>query len=72
MTLEGAVDSIAFKVYVQQVLAPGLRLGQIVVLDNLQVHKNQAVQEMIEADRPGRLELRTLAVCRSVQDSSGL
>jgi transposase len=49
MTLEGAVDGIAFKVYVQRVLAPRLRPGQIVVLDNLQVHKNQAVREMIEA-----------------------
>jgi len=49
MTLGGAVDGIAFKVYVQQVLAPMLRPGQIVVLDNLQVHKNQAVREMIEA-----------------------
>ena len=49
MTLEGAVDGIAFKVYVQQVLAPMLRPGQIVVLDNLRVHKSQAVREMIEA-----------------------
>lgn len=49
MTLEGAVDGIAFQVYVKEVLAPTLRPGQIVVLDNLQVHKNQAVREMIEA-----------------------
>lgn len=49
MTLEGAVDGIAFEVYVQEVLAPTLRPGQIVVLDNLQVHKNQAVREAIEA-----------------------
>ena len=49
MTLEGAVDGIAFKVYVREVLAPTLRPGQIVVLDNLQVHKNPAVREMIEA-----------------------
>ena len=49
MTLEGAVDGIAFEVYVQEVLAPRLRPGQIVVLDNLQVHKSQAVREAIEA-----------------------
>lgn len=49
MTLEGAVDGIAFEVYVREVLAPTLRLGQIVVLDNLQVHKNQAVRETINA-----------------------
>lgn len=49
MTLEGAVDGIAFEVYVQEVLASKLRPGQVVVLDNLQVHKNQAVREIIEA-----------------------
>ncbi len=49
MTLEGAVDGIAFEVYVQQVLAPTLRPGQVVVLDNLQVHKIQTVRETIEA-----------------------
>lgn len=49
MTLAGAVDGVAFGVYVQDVLAPTLRPGQIVVLDNLQVHKNQAVREAIEA-----------------------
>jgi len=49
MTLEGAVDGIAFKVYIKEVLAPTLRPGQIVVLDNLQVHKNQAMREAITA-----------------------
>jgi len=49
MTLEGAVDGIAFQSYVREVLVPTLRPGQIVVLDNLQVHKNQAVREAIAA-----------------------
>ncbi len=49
MTLEGAVDGIAFRIYVKEVLAPKLRPGQIVVLDNLQVHKSQAVHGIIEA-----------------------
>ena len=49
MTLEGAVDGLAFEVYVRAVLALKLRPGQIVVLDNLQVHKSQAVRESIEA-----------------------
>jgi hypothetical protein len=42
MTLEGAVDGIAFGVYVREVLAPTLRPGQIVVLDNLQVHNTDS------------------------------
>lgn len=47
--LEGAVDTLAFETYVEQVLAPSLRPGQVVVLDNLSVHKGERVRQMIEA-----------------------
>ena len=36
--LDGAADSTAFEIYVEQILAPSLRPGQIVVLDNLSIH----------------------------------
>jgi transposase len=49
MTLPGAVDTLAFTVYVEQVLCPALRPGQIVFMDNLSVHKHPAIREMIEA-----------------------
>jgi transposase len=49
MTVQGAVDTSAFSVYVRQLLCPSLRPGQIVVLDNLSVHKAVAVREAIEA-----------------------
>lgn len=49
MTLTGAVDSLAFDAYLKRVLCPSLRPGQIVVLDNLAVHKRQVVQEAIMA-----------------------
>jgi transposase len=49
MILEGAVDTLAFETYVEQVLAPSLRPGQIVVLDNLRVHKGERVRQAIEA-----------------------
>ena len=49
MTLEGATDTAAFVAYVEQVLAPALRPGQIVVLDNLSVHKSEQVRTLIEA-----------------------
>ena len=39
LLLEGGVDTAAFVVYIEQVLAPTLRPGQIVLLDNLSVHK---------------------------------
>lgn len=49
MTLTGAVDGAAFEVYVQEVLCPKLRAGQVVILDRLNVHKNRRVREAIEA-----------------------
>ena len=42
-------DSAAFEVYIKQVLCPQLREGQVVILDRLNVHKNQRVREAIEA-----------------------
>jgi transposase len=47
--LEGAVDTPAFEIYVEQVLAPALSPGQIVVLDNVSVHKGERVRQTIEA-----------------------
>lgn len=49
MALQGATDGPAFLAYVQQVLTPNLRAGQIVVMDNLSAHKQRAVVEAIEA-----------------------
>lgn len=48
MTLEGAADTLAFEAFVEQVLCPTLQPGQIVVLDNLNIHKSGKVREMIE------------------------
>jgi transposase len=48
-TLEGAMDTEAFERYVQEVLGPTLRPGQLVILDNLSVHKAATIREAIEA-----------------------
>jgi transposase len=40
MALAGATDRAAFREYVRQVLAPTLRPGDVVVLDNLSAHKD--------------------------------
>lgn len=40
LLLEGAADRLAFDAFVDQLLAPALRPGQIVILDNLSVHKS--------------------------------
>lgn len=48
-TIEGAMDTPAFETYVREVLAPTLQPGQIVILDNLSVHKSATIQPAIEA-----------------------
>jgi transposase len=49
MTLTGAVDTLAFDAYLLRVLAPRLRQGDVVALDNLNVHKAGRVEEVAEA-----------------------
>jgi transposase len=48
LTVEGATTSAVFEAYVEQVLAPTLRSGQVVVMDNLSAHKGERVRELIE------------------------
>lgn len=49
MVLDGPMNGPAFLAYVEQVLAPTLRPGQVVVMDNLPAHKVAGVRTMIEA-----------------------
>lgn len=49
MVLDGPINSVAFQAYVDQVLVPELRPGDIVVMDNLSSHKGAGVREAIEA-----------------------
>lgn len=49
MTINGAVDTAVFQAYVDQVLAPTLVPGDIVVMDNLGSHKVSGIREAIEA-----------------------
>lgn len=45
----GATDAQAFRVYVEQVLGPTLKPGDIVVMDNLSSHKDKTAREGIRA-----------------------
>jgi transposase len=47
--VDDAMDREAFEVYVQRILAPTLRPGDIVVLDNLSAHKGGQIQSLIES-----------------------
>jgi transposase len=49
MVLDGPMNSQCFLAYVEQVLVPTLRPGDIVILDNLAAHKSPAVRDAIEA-----------------------
>ena len=48
MTVEGTTNKEVFLTYLEEVLCPALRPGQIVIMDNLAVHKNEFVRERIE------------------------
>jgi len=46
MTLEGAVDTIAFNAYVEHILLPTIRPGDVLVLDNLTAHRASRIEEV--------------------------
>ena len=46
---DGAINGARFLAYVEQCLAPTLRPGDVVVLDNLRAHKVKGVREAVEA-----------------------
>jgi transposase len=48
LAVEGATTAMVFEAYIEQVLAPTLRCGQIVVVDNLGAHKSERARELIE------------------------
>jgi transposase len=49
MTVDCATDGDVFLAYLDQVLCPKLRVGDVVILDNLSAHKVRGVRELIEA-----------------------
>jgi hypothetical protein len=48
LAVEGATTAVVFGAYVEKVLAPSLRPGQVVVMDNLGAHRPKRVRELIE------------------------
>lgn len=48
MTMTGPADGQSWPLFAQRILAPSLRPGQIVLCDNLGVHQNAAVRQLIE------------------------
>jgi transposase len=49
MVLDGPINGLAFQAYVDQVLVPDLRPGDVVVMDNLGSHTRPGIRAAIEA-----------------------
>jgi transposase len=49
MSFEGAINGTLFRTFVEQVLAPTLCAGDVVVMDNLKAHKVSGIREAIES-----------------------
>jgi transposase len=47
--LEGPIDGESFRTYVERLLVPTLRKGDIVIMDNLGSHKGKAVRDLIRS-----------------------
>lgn len=47
--LDQPIDAVSFRAYVEQFLAPALRPGDVVVMDNLSSHKGPAIRKAIRA-----------------------
>jgi transposase len=47
--LDGPIDGETFRIYVEKVLVPILKPGDIVIMDNLGSHKGKAVRQLIRA-----------------------
>lgn len=54
---DGPINGESFRAYVEQILLPTLREGDIVVMDNLGSHKSKAVREAIRSAGARRLFL---------------
>src|SRR3546814_15669956 len=54
MVLDGAMHGRAFLAYVEQVLVPTLRPGDIVIMDNLPAHQPAALRQAIQRAGPRR------------------
>jgi transposase len=50
LTVVGSTTAKVFEDYIEKVLAPSLRRGQLVVMDNLSSHKGKRVRELIEGE----------------------
>jgi transposase len=49
LAVEGSTTTAVFEAYLERVLVPSLRPGQVMVMDNLSAHKSSRIRELIES-----------------------
>ena len=49
LIVDGSANTALFEIYIEQILAPSLEPGQMVIMDNLRIHKGNKVRQLIEA-----------------------
>jgi transposase len=49
LAVEGATTGAVFEVYIEKVLLPSLRRGQVVVMDNLSTHKGERIRKLVRS-----------------------
>ena len=49
LAVEGTTTRLVFEAYIERVLIPSLRHGQVVVMNNLSAHKGERVRELLES-----------------------
>lgn len=50
LVVEGSTNGAVFETYLEEVLLPTLKRGQVVVMDNLSAHKGERVRQLIEGE----------------------
>ena len=65
LAVEGATTRGVFEAYLERVLAPSLRPGRVVVMDNLSAHKGGRVREIVE-----RVGAASFSTCRPTHRTS--
>jgi transposase len=67
LAVEGPTTREVFETYLEEVLAPTLSPGRVVVMDNLSAHKGGGVREIVEIE--GRY-CELLSTCRPTRRTS--
>jgi transposase len=49
LVVDGSANTEVFELYIERMLAPSLQPGQVVIMDNLSIHKGKKVRQLIEA-----------------------